>query len=235
MNLNTNNFIKKAVFLILFFTACSFAHAQSFKKPLKPHFAAKGGMNGTFLSLDNDYVEEKYGRVLPYFGLVGKFPLTREFAYRQEINMTFKGGSGFRYDIEQYEGTKDIFLTYIEAPVLFQYDFLNVLNVHAGGYAAYLIDSDISFNGTPLLGYQPIGNDDVKEFDAGITLGAGITFKETFEFGARYNHGLIDLADSDNAEIAIPETQNRSIQVYFAFWFSEVDFKKLFRQGQLKL
>lgn len=225
--------------MLLSLNFSSVTHAQVGYQPLKPHFAVKAGLNATSLSIDRDYVVEKAGRVTPYFGLVGKFPITKEFAYRQELTMTFRGGDA-RYNLEYYTGTKDYRLTYLDAPILFQYDFLHVLHVHGGGYVSYLLDTDLTYNGKHTDFVRHIEQDDLMQIDAGISIGGGITFEEIIEFGVRYNYGLIELANDQeegaiNAEGVLPQTQNRFLQIYMSFWFSELDFKKMFRQGELKL
>ena len=101
-------------------------------------------------------------------------------------------------------------------PVLAVFKLGEVAEVHLGGYASYLLNANISYQGNLANGADQIDKDNLKSFDYGISGGLGANFGKV-QVGARYNFGLVKIANSNGARSVIGDAKNSCAQVFIAF------------------
>lgn len=85
-------------------------------------------------------------------------------------------------------------------------------NIHAGGYASYMVsakstgDGDFEFE-------DEYDTDDFNKFDAGIAAGVGVDFNP-ISVGLRYNYGLTTIEkDGDNSS----DLKNSNLSLYLSY------------------
>jgi len=106
-------------------------------------------------------------------------------------------------------------LNYLDLPVLAVFKLGESVEIHAGAYASYLLNANISYNGDIANGADEIDKDNLSSYDAGLSGGLGFNFKAV-QVGVRYNYGFVQIADSDLARAAIGNAKNSCAQVFLA-------------------
>lgn len=172
----------------------------------------KGGLNASNLYINN--VTDENARLGVNVGVFGQILSSEVFALQTELLFSTKGSR------DQYTGlfNQEIKynLNYIDLPVLAVFKIGEAVEIHAGGYASYLLSANISYKGALANGVDEIDKDNLKSYDYGLVAGLGVTFGST-QFGARYNYGLVQLADSNSAKSLIGDAKNSCAQLYVAF------------------
>ncbi|MEC5165669.1 hypothetical protein RCH18_001400 [Flavobacterium sp. PL11] len=171
-------------------------------------YGFKGGLN--FSNLYTDNVDDN--NVLTGFnaGLYAKFPITNNIAIQPEISYTTKGAE-LVYDNAIVKGTAKFNTNYIEVPVLLVINLTDNFNIHAGPYAAYMVNGKTS-NDSNFGSYEnELDTDDFNKFDAGFAGGVGVDL-DALNFGVRYNYGLTKLG-KDNSFLS-SDAKNSVLSVY---------------------
>ncbi len=172
----------------------------------------KGGLNMSNLYLDN--VTDQNARLGFNIGVFGQLFSTETFALQPELLYSTKGSTA------QYGGAinQEISynLNYLDMPVLAVFKLGDFAEIHVGGYASYLLNANISYKGDFANGSDPIDKDNLKSFDYGFSGGLGANFGKA-HVGARYNLGLVQIANSNAARALIGDSKNSCTQVYIAF------------------
>lgn len=204
---------KQNKFLSIFFVATLFSlafHQQVSAQTGRS--GIKGGLNVSNLYLDN--VNDQNARIGFNIGVFGQLFSSETFALQPELLYSTKGSTA------QYGGTINqevsYNLNYLDMPVLAVFKLGDVAEIHFGGYASYLLNANISYKGDFANGSDPIDKDNLKSFDYGISGGLGANFGST-QVGARYNFGLVQLANSNDARTVIGDAKNSCAQVFVAF------------------
>lgn len=177
----------------------------------------KGGLNVSNLFIDN--VNDENARIGYHAGLYGQVFSSEAFALQLELLYSTKGS------MEQYTSgslNQEIKynLSYIDLPVLGVFKLGRQAEIHIGGYASYLLNVNVSYEGDVASGSDDIDKDNLKSYDYGLTGGFGFNFGKSVQVGARYNYGLVKIADSDSAKMLLGDAKNSVAQVYIAFNFS---------------
>ena len=97
-----------------------------------------------------------------------------------------------------------------------------VLELHAGGYGAGLIVSERKLESDLANFTADPGDGKFQGFDYGVSGGVGINL-ERVQIGARYNHGLNELAANDASRFWLGDPKNASAQVYLALALGKRD------------
>ena len=181
--------------------------AQSFGRA-----GIKGGLNASNLYIDN--VNDQNARLGLNIGVFGQILSSDAFALQLELLYSTKGskaqyGSGFFNQEVKYN------LNYLDLPVLAVIKIGEIFEIHAGGYASYLLNADISYSGL-VNGVDKINSDNLKSFDYGLSGGLGVNFGSV-QVGARYNYGLVEIANSNSAKSILGSAKNSCAQVFIAF------------------
>jgi hypothetical protein len=176
----------------------------------------KGGLNVSNLFIDN--VDDENARIGFHIGLYGQLFASETFAIQPELLYSTKGSK------EQYSsGTLNqeiqYNLNYIDLPVLAVFKLGEQVELHAGGYASYLLNVNVSYEGDLVNGTDEVDKDNLKSYDYGLVGGLGFNFGTGFQIGARYNYGLVKIADSDGAKALIGDARNSNAQIFVAFNF----------------
>ena len=204
-----------SVFLLCM-SQLSFSQSSSEESKLK--IGIKGGAN--FSNLFTDNVDDN--NVLTGFnaGLFAKLPITEGFAIQPELLYTTKGAK-LKYDNAFVNGTSTFRLNYIELPIFFVLNLTKNFNIHAGAYAAYLVDGKATNDskGTLFDIESNLKNEDYNKFDTGLSAGLGFDANK-FGFGARYNYGLQKVGKERSflgTNYTFPDGKNSAINLYISY------------------
>ena len=185
-------------------------------------FGIKGGLNISNLYRDN--VGDQNARFGFNLGIFTELAVGESFSLQPELLLSTKGNratygnNGGVPDIVGVEGEVKSNLTYIDIPILAKVTFGEVINVHIGPYASYLIGASISGDGDLGNGSQELNRDNFKAWDYGLAAGLGVDLSAV-TIGARYNLGLVDVAKSTAAEFILDNSKNSVLQFYIAAGF----------------
>jgi hypothetical protein len=190
----------------------SFASCVSSEVFAQMRAGVKGGLNVSNLYVDDvDDENARYGFNLGFYGQV----LSSEtFAIQPELLFSTKG-SKIEYGGGLFDQTVKYNLSYLDLPVLAVFKLGDAAEIHVGPYVSYLLGANISHDGDLGSGVDDIDRDHLKSFDYGLSGGFGLNFG-ALQVGARYNYGLVELEDSDGAELLIGDAKNSVAQIYLA-------------------
>lgn len=214
-------FILLAIGVGIFSLASYSQEQQTITEPtLTPKFGIKGGLNLTNLYVDD--VSDENMKANFHVGFYGKMPITKGVSIQPELLYTSKGAKEKYNNFLSGNGEYRFNLNYIELPLSFVFNIAPNFNLHAGGYAAYLVDVNIknlNKNNGEITQIADLDEDDFHRFDAGVLAGLGIDI-QNFTIGARYNYGLCEIGKSGSfAGQALNNAKNSAIQVYLGFGF----------------
>jgi hypothetical protein len=169
----------------------------------------KGGLNVSNLYVDN--VDDENARFGFNVGVYGQVLSSDVFALQPELLFSTKGSKN-----EILGETVKFNLNYLDLPVLAVIKLGESAEIHVGPYFSYLLNANVDVDGGT---YEP-DKDDFKAFDVGLSGGLGLNFG-AIQVGARYNYGLMEIADSNAAELALGDAKNSNAQLYVAFNFNQ--------------
>jgi len=173
-------------------------------------FGVKGGVNWSTL-----YVNEAKDvnlRLGGHFGFFARVAPTGGLGIQVEALYDQKGATFTRSyaTIDQRTIYK---FDYISVPILITVPLGTVFELHAGGYGAALIVSERKYEGDVANFTNDLGDAKFRSFDYGLCGGAAINF-DRVQIGARYNHGLNKLANSQDTQYLLGNSKNASFQAY---------------------
>ena len=186
-------------------------------------FGIKGGVN-----LTNFYEEELGDQNLRLgfnVGIFTELAVGESFSIQPELLLTTKGnriayGDNDNLFEDLLEGDDDAFigdvetnLTYIELPLLAKFTIGETLNLHVGPYASYLLDASTSVDGTLGERLSDLDRNGFRKWDYGLAAGIGIDLN-LVTIGARYDLGLVGVAEDDAWEGLINDRKNQAVQLY---------------------
>lgn len=176
-----------------------------------PRMGIKGGLNVSNLHMDD--VTDKNPRFGINLGIYGQVFSNDVFAVQPELLFSMKGTHN------EYDGIADgklkFNLNYLDLPVLAVFKLGESAEIHAGAYASYLLHANVSYEGDLGSGSEDLDRDHFKSFDYGLVGGFGLNFGAV-QVGARYNYGLVEIADSDAANLILGDAKNSVAQIYMA-------------------
>jgi hypothetical protein len=207
--------------MLLTVSTAVFAQEQqtSAETALRPKFGIKGGFDLTSLYISDVSSEH----MKPGFdaGVFAKLPVTRGFSIQPELLYSLKGAKD-RYDnFIQGGGEYRFNLGYMELPLLAVVNIAPNFSLHAGGYAAYLVNANVKNvddNGN-VEDATTLNTDDFKRWDFGLLGGAAFDI-ENFTIGARYSYGLSSIGKNNNLSGDLTKnSKNAGVSVYVGFGF----------------
>ncbi|BFM44273.1 porin family protein [Flavobacterium sp. CFS9] len=200
--------------LALFLTA-SFGMLNAQNNNVNPEYGIKGGFNMSNLySSDANDENVLYGFNA---GLYATLPISDFIAIQPEILFTTKGAK-LEYNNVFASGDSKFRLNYIEVPLLVRVNITPNFNVHAGGYASYLVSSKVTGRGDFNF-EQEIDTDDLNKFDAGLSAGVGVDF-DPVSIGLRYNYGLTTIGKERTVAgttYTFPDAKNSNLTLYLSY------------------
>lgn len=175
----------------------------------------KGGLNVSNLFIDDVHDENaRYGFNV---GVYGQIFSNDVFAIQPELLFSTKGSKNKYKGL--FDQTVKFNLNYIDLPVLAVIKLGESAEIHVGPYASYLVNANIDYSGT-ISATDELDKDDFSAFDFGLAGGIGFNFG-AMQVGARYNYGLVKVADSNSGEALIGDARNSNAQLYLAFNFAQ--------------
>lgn len=209
-----NNFLCA---LTLFISA-SFGMLHAQDNNVNTEFGVKGGFNMSNLISDGEN-KPNDENVLYGFnaGVYATLPISDFVAIQPEILFTTKG-SELKYNNDVTSGNAKFKLNYIEVPLLVRVNITKNFNVHAGGYASYLVSSKVTGSGDFDFN-EDVDTDDLNKFDAGIAAGVGVDFNP-ISIGLRYNYGLTTIGKERTVlgnTYTFPDAKNSNLTLYLSY------------------
>jgi hypothetical protein len=201
--------------LALFFSA-SFGMLQAQNdENVTTEFGVKGGFNMS--NLYNNNADDE--NILYGFnaGVYATLPISDFIAIQPEILFTTKGAE-LEYNNAFASGTGKFRLNYIEVPLLVRVNVTKNFNIHAGGYASYLVSSKVSGDGDFNFD-EELDADDLNRFDAGLSAGVGVDFSP-ISIGLRYNYGLTTIGKERTVAgttFTVPDAKNSNLSLYLSY------------------
>ncbi|MBN8825330.1 MULTISPECIES: porin family protein [unclassified Spirosoma] len=166
----------------------------------------KGGLNASSLFYDSQGVSDKNERIGFHVGVFAQAPVGEFFAIQPELLYMTKGASA-TYNVLGFTGKNTFKLNYAELPVLATFKLGQAVELQAGPYVSYLLNSNINSNGDFGTGSSAINRDNFNKVDYGIAGGLNIYFGKAF-IGARYEQGLQQIANSGAAKTVLGNAKN---------------------------
>ncbi|MWB95535.1 outer membrane beta-barrel protein [Flavobacterium sp. GA093] len=197
----------KILCAVTFFMTASLSvlHAQN----VETEFGIKGGLNMSNLYTDDADDEN----VLFGFnaGVYATLPVSDFVAIQPELLFTTRG-SELEYNIGGANQVNKYKFNYIELPLLVRVNLTKNFNIHAGGYASYMVSSKVTGEGT--IDFEnEFDTDDFNKFDAGLAAGVGLDFNP-ISVGVRYNYGLTTIVkDGDDSS----DLKNSNLSLYLSY------------------
>ncbi len=189
---------KSILFIAAMIMSTTFVAAQE-----SVYFGAKGGLNFSTFSGDgfSDFEEDSKARTAYHLGLLAEIPVSARFSIQPEVLYSAQG-----YDITELENAEDIEfqLDYVTVPVLAKFYVVNGFSLEAGPQFGFLVKNEIDSGD----GSITLDDDNYKNFDLSIGLGASFKFNKFFIYG-RYNAGMTDIYETNGVEI---DAKNSVIQ-----------------------
>ncbi len=207
--MNFQNKVGSVIFIVMLFSLAF--HQQASAQRGKS--GIKGGLNLSNLYLDD--VTDQNARIGFNIGVYGQLLSTEKFAIQPELLYSTKGSTA-QYSAGSLYQEVSYNLNYLDLPVLAVFKLGKSAEIHLGGYASYLLNANISYKGDIANSADPVDKDNLKSFDYGFSGGMGANFGDV-QVGARYNFGLVKIADSSAARSLIGDAKNSCAQVYIAF------------------
>lgn len=166
----------------------------------------KGGLNASSLFYDSQGVTNKNERIGFHIGVFAQAPIGEFFAIQPELLYMTKGASA-DYNVLTFNGKNTFKLNYAELPVLATFKLGQAVELQAGPYVAYLLNSNINSNGDFGTGSSAINRGNFNKIDYGVAGGLNFYLGKAL-IGARYEQGLQRIANSGAASTLLGNAKN---------------------------
>jgi len=200
---------------VLIMTASGTLMAQSSDPNPTARFGIKGGLNVSNLYVKD--VNDNNARFGFNGGFYGQILSSEAFAIQPELLFSTKGSQADYGGI--VNSTVKFNLNYLDLPVLAVIKLGPSAEIHAGVYGSYLLGANINYSGNVGNGTETINRDNLKSYDWGWVGGLGLNFGAV-QVGARYNYGMVKIADSSSAQQLLGNSKNSVAQLYLALNFN---------------
>lgn len=194
------------------------------EKDPKAHIGIKGALMVTNLIKAGDNVSENNLKLGGAAGIFIKVPLLGFLSIQPELLYISKG-STTSYNIGTgaiTPGTGELSfnLNYIELPLLAVINITRYINIHAGPYAAFLVNANVKNKSSNKFfdSYNDLNADNFQRIDYGISGGLGFDFKP-FIAGIRYDGSLRNLGKFGLAGAITQDARNSAFQIYLGVGF----------------
>jgi hypothetical protein len=186
-------------------------------KSQEVNFGVKGGLNLSNLYIDEEDIDDENSRLGFHVGFVSQFMLAETFGIQPEFLFSTKGAEAV------YSGlinqTVNFNINYIDVPVLLVFRPIPVMEIQAGPYFGFLLNSNIEYSGT-VAGTDELDRDHFNTLDYGLAGGVAFNFAG-IQAGVRYNLGLQKLASSSAANVLLGDSKHSYGQLFIALRFKD--------------
>lgn len=173
-------------------------------------FGVKAGANLANVGGD---VEENSMKIGLHIGGVATFKLSESFAFAPELLFSTQG---YKMDGFEFMGVSipesKMNTTYLNIPLLAKIYLGESFNIHAGPTVGFLLGAKYKVGDES----EDI-KDGMKGLDFGLGFGLGYELESGLNFGARYNLGLANIADTEEGDDS--KITNQVIQISVGFNF----------------
>lgn len=201
--------------LMCIILAISILMAPALVHSQETNFGIKGGLTWSNLYIDREDIDDENARLGFHAGIFNQHMMALNFGMQVELLYTTKGSEA------EYTGILDqsvnFNINYIDLPVMMVFRPVPALDIHAGPYVGFLLTSNVTFEGT-FEGETELDRDHFRNIDAGLVGGLTINLGN-IKLGARYNLGLLEIANSDTSQILLGDSKNQYGQVFIALQF----------------
>lgn len=166
-------------------------------------FGVKAGANLANVGGD---VEDNKMKIGLHIGGVATFKLSESFAFAPELLFSTQG-----YKMDGEDDIK-MNLSYLNIPLLAKIYLSEEFNVHVGPTVGFLLGAKGKAGD-----FEIDIKDTMKGLDFGLGLGLGYELESGLNFGARYNLGLANIADTEDGDDS--KITNQVIQISVGFNF----------------
>ena len=166
----------------------------------------KGGLDASSLFYNSQGASNKNERIGFHAGVFTQIPAGEFFAIQPELLYMTKGASA-DYNVVGFTGKNTFKLNYAELPVLATFKLGQAIELQAGPYVSYLLNSNLTSNGDFGTGRGAINRDNFNKVDYGVAGGLNIYFGNAF-IGARYEQGLQKIANNGAAQTLLGNAKN---------------------------
>ncbi|WP_019988089.1 porin family protein [Rudanella lutea] len=170
----------------------------------------KGGFNASSISFENANANDRKERYGFHGGVYAQIPAGEFFAIQPELLYSAKGASA-NYNLNaggfNLQGRNTFRLNYAELPVLATFKLGNAVELQAGPYAAYLVNSNVSSTGDLGNSTLALNRDAFNKFDYGVAGGLNVFLGKAL-IGLRYGQGLQNIANSAAARTVLGNAKN---------------------------
>ena len=175
----------------------------------------KGGFTLSNLYIDRDELDDENARMGFHAGFFSQAMFAETFGFQSEFLFTTKGTEGEYYGFVGQ--TVNFNMSYIDIPVFAVLRPVEVLEVYAGPYLGFMLNSNIKYSGA-IEGEEDLDRDHFNTLDYGVAGGVALNFGGV-QAGARYYVGLQELADSDASRALLGDSKHSYGQLYVALRF----------------
>ncbi len=167
----------------------------------------KGGLSASTLQFNNVDLTSRKERIGFHAGLFTQIPVGSAFAIQPELLYVNKGASsGYRFLGQDNRASFN--LNYIDLPVLATIKLGDAVEIQAGPYVSYLLNTGVSnTGGTTINTAFNVGTDQFNRLDYGLAGGLNIYFGQVL-LGARYTQGLQQIANSTASRAIFNNAKN---------------------------
>jgi len=205
-----NQIVLSAVFVL---TSIGVVGAQSAAPPPAARFGVVVGLNSSTMSSDDSKDASRLTGLIA--GILLNVPVGANFAIQPELLYSMKGA---RLSNAYPSGTYDVvtrsgpLLDYVEIPILLRFGAPGSGKAkpffYGGPALSFKVSCEVDAEGlgnsfVEACDETPDGGAQFKSIDYGLVVGGGLAFDRSnmsFTLGARYNHGLANVADQRSAK-----------------------------------
>ncbi|MEZ0483261.1 porin family protein [Fibrella aquatica] len=165
----------------------------------------KGGLSASTLQFNEVDFSNRKERIGFHAGVFTQIPVGSAFAIQPELLYVNKGASTDYRALGQ-NGEASFNLNYVDLPVLATFKLGNAVELQAGPYAGYLLNSGFSTTGAVNTGLS-LGTDQFNRVDYGLAGGLNVYFGQVL-LGVRYTQGLQQIANTTASRAIFDNAKN---------------------------
>jgi hypothetical protein len=169
----------------------------------------KGGL--TYGNLNIEDFETK-NRIGYHFGGFITLPITDNFSFQPELLYSARGTKA-TYDILNLEGESTLKTNYIDIPLQGVIHIGDLIQIQGGPYLSFLTNTEFETAGDLGDGVEDLDNDNFKNTDFGLTVGATVNIG-VLQVGGMYYYGLQEIQNSDVSDALLGNAKHRYFQIF---------------------
>lgn len=178
----------------------------------------KGGLNYADLNIEDFETKNLVGY---HFGGFISVPISDNFSFQPELLYSARGTKA-EYDILNLKGESTLKTNYIDVPLQGVIHFGDIIQIQAGPYISFLTNSKFSTSGDLGDDVENLDNDNFKNMDYGLTVGATANIG-VFIIGGTYNYGLQEIQDSEVADVLLGSAKHRYVELFVGLRIGDHD------------